>query len=230
MKKITAFVCSVLAWSAVPTAAQDCSGYYYAIPGTSVELSVFDRKGNPSGRSTYQVKDVKKTANSLDALVSSTVYDGKGKEVAAARDIRIQCQNGAYQMDMKNFVMPETMSAFKNTEVNFSGSMLEYPASLRVGATLGDAQLQMDPVSMPMMKTTLTLSNRKVIAQESVTTPAGTFDCYKITYDANVKSLIGINYQVTEWFKPGFGVVRTENYRNGKLMGSTVLSKFGKSS
>jgi hypothetical protein len=226
MKTPLTLLAALLFSAAAP--AQDCSGYFFAQAGTDVEMTSLDRKGSPAGRVTYHVKEARKSGNSLDAVLTTVAYDEKGKELAAARDLTLQCRNGTYLMDMKNFVMPETMSAFKNSEVKFSGSMVEYPAALAEGTALPDAEFLMEPSAMPMMKTTVTLSNRKVVGKESVSTPAGSFESYKITYDASVKSLVGFKYQVTEWFRPGFGLIKSETYRNGKLMGSTVLSKYGK--
>jgi len=38
-----------------------------------------------------------------------------------------------------------------------------------------------------------------------------------------------MNFKVTEWFAPGFGVVKSETYaRNGKLLGSTQLTSLKK--
>jgi hypothetical protein len=54
-----------------------------------------------------------------------------------------------------------------------------------------------------------------VQGKESITTPAGTWDCFKITYHSKVVIKIGIgipaNADVTEWYAPGFGVVKTES-------------------
>ena len=59
------------------------------------------------------------------------------------------------------------------------------------------------------------ITKRKVQGKESVTTPGGTWDCFKITYHSKVVVKIGIgipvNADVTEWYAPGFGVVKTES-------------------
>jgi len=58
------------------------------------------------------------------------------------------------------------------------------------------------------------IKNRKIEGKESITTPAGTWDCFKITYHSKVVVKIGIgipiNANVTEWYASGFGVVKTE--------------------
>lgn len=75
------------------------------------------------------------------------------------------------------------------------------------------------------------IKNRTVAGQEEMTTPAGTFSCYKITYDMdmNVK-VMGMgrttNLTGTEWIAEGVGMVRNEQYdKNGKLNSYSVLTK-----
>jgi hypothetical protein len=62
-------------------------------------------------------------------------------------------------------------------------------------------------------RVTIDMTNRKVAGNESVTTPADAWSCNKITYHSkmNFKLLIGFNMNsdVTEWYAPAFGVVRT---------------------
>jgi hypothetical protein len=67
------------------------------------------------------------------------------------------------------------------------------------------------------------MTKRKVTGKESLTTPAGTWDCFTITYHSKMIFKMGIgipmNSDVTEWYAPGFGVVKTES--NG---GSTLIT------
>ena len=74
------------------------------------------------------------------------------------------------------------------------------------------------------------ITNRKVEQQETLSLPAGSFDCYKITYATTIKvKMMGIGFpihmQVTEWFAPKLGrMVKSETYtKNGKLAGTTQL-------
>jgi hypothetical protein len=81
---------------------------------------------------------------------------------------------------------------------------------------------------------TFNQTNRKVNSTEKITTPAGSWDAHKITYDGYFRiKMIGIgvpmNLKVTEWFVPNFGIVKSETYdKNGKLMGSSMLTAIKK--
>ena len=73
--------------------------------------------------------------------------------------------------------------------------------------------------------------DRKVEGFESITTPAGTFECVKVTYKARTKMgtaiPINVNISGAEWFAKGTGIVRTESYdKKDKLTGYTILTEF----
>jgi hypothetical protein len=73
------------------------------------------------------------------------------------------------------------------------------------------------------------ISNRKVLGNETVTVPAGTFNCYKITYDVETKLMFKINTNVVEYINKGVGNVKTETYdKKGKMLSATVLSEVKK--
>jgi hypothetical protein len=39
---------------------------------------------------------------------------------------------------------------------------------------------------------------------------------------------IPMNMKTTEWFVPAFGIVKTETFKKGKLVGSSLLTKLKK--
>ena len=92
------------------------------------------------------------------------------------------------------------------------------------------------------MKTKVTVKDRKVTGRETITTPAGTFNCYKITanIDADVdfpgmdektkKMLQSMKssmpkQRVAMYFDPSVSIVRVEMFSNDKLQNrSDVVS------
>lgn len=207
--------------------AQDCRTFFLMNSGNEVETTFYDKKGEVSGRSLSKVSRVKQDGERLEAYFGTTVYSAKGKEQLSNSDVTVTCSKGTYTMDLRNLVPAESMASMKDMDVRVSGNFAEYPARLEPGMVLKDADMLAEPSTggMALLRMTVMLKNRKVEGKESVTTPVRTFDCYKITYDANLKMGIGVNYQVAEWFAPGFGVVKTETYRNGKIVGSTLITK-----
>ena len=74
------------------------------------------------------------------------------------------------------------------------------------------------------------ITDREVLGKESVTTPAGTFDCYIITQSTHIKSMAANQKRTTkQWIAEGVGVVKSEDYnKKGKLDGTSVLTSFSK--
>lgn len=80
----------------------------------------------------------------------------------------------------------------------------------------------------------ISIINREVVAKETVTTPAGKYECFKITYSYGVRgdgvNLMDQKIRATEWFAPGVGVVKTlfsaeATRTTPKMDMTTVLSK-----
>ena len=69
----------------------------------------------------------------------------------------------------------------------------------------------------------------KVDGKEEVTTPAGTFECLKVSF-VNRINAGGENQKinVTEWFAPGVGAVKVEQAIKGKPFMNQELVKLVK--
>ena len=72
----------------------------------------------------------------------------------------------------------------------------------------------------------MTITNRTVQGQESVTTPAGTWNCYKITCKTKITGKAAIFnipttiLDVTEWYAPGVGIIKSEINNNAMVVTS----------
>ncbi|MFT5891771.1 MAG: hypothetical protein ACI9Y7_001878 [Dokdonia sp.] len=79
------------------------------------------------------------------------------------------------------------------------------------------------------MNISVMMIDRKVQNKESITTPAGTFECYVITYTSKMKMGIGRTGSSKQWVAEGVGLVKQEDYnKKGKLTGSNMLTSFSK--
>lgn len=200
--------------------SQDCSNYYYFQNNKTIEMTITNNKGKESGKMIYKISDSKKNGSSVSATVNSEFIDNKGKTGMQATN-KVQCVNGVMQMDMK-FLIPAGQQQTQTGSAAASDVYLEYPANMNAGDQLKDGHLSMDSESQGGVKSSIEIdiTNRKVEGKESVTTPAGTWECYKITSSNKITSRIAgigipIKMEVTEWFAPGFGIVKTES-KTGK--------------
>jgi hypothetical protein len=216
MKKI--FTAALLAAS-LTSFSQNCDSYYYFQKNKTVEMTITNKKGKESGKNIYTIADVNKSGTTVSSTINSELFDSKGKSIATATN-NMKCISGVIMMDMKMFI-PSAQQEQMGTVVGGGEIYLEYPGNMKEGDALKDASFSMDFKSKAGMngRITIEMTNRRVEGKESVTTPAGTWNCFKITYHSkmNFKMLIGFNMNadVTEWYAPGFGVVKTESDSGG---------------
>jgi hypothetical protein len=211
---------------------QNCSdGFYPFKAGNSWELTNYNADNKPQGKSNSTINTVTKTTSGFKANISAKGEDAKGKETFNST-YDIECAGNVMKMDMKNFMGPEFMKENKDTKFEFSGDNLETPSNINIGDTLkrGTMTMIIKRNDVVMMTTKVEIYDRKVLAKEQITVPAGTYSCYKISYKTRTKSgfpgMPTTIIESTEWISRGVGVVKIENYNKGKLSGSSVLTKF----
>jgi hypothetical protein len=213
MKKIYILLLLIASYSAF---SQQCSNYYFLQSNKTIEMTISNKKGKEAGKLIYVISNVANKGNTTSAIVNSEFIDKNGKSVSKATN-SIQCDNGNLMMDMKMFIPSTQMEQMGDISAAGTASYLEYPSTFNQGDALKDASLSMDFKSASGLggHVSIDMTNRKVVGKESVTTPAGTWDSYKITYHSKMVFKMGIgipmNADVTEWYAPGFGVVKTES-------------------
>jgi hypothetical protein len=119
------------------------------------------------------------------------------------------------------------MDAYKDMEVKVETEDMHMPGSLKAGDVLDDGEMTMkiSNQGFTFMTIKVKVYNRKVEAIENVTTPAGTFECAKISYDIDTKVGIAAKFKGIEWTSKNVGVVKSESYNSkGKLQGYTLLT------
>lgn len=207
-----------------------CNEFFHIADNTHWEMETYNAKGKMNGRSIQKVKSYTATPGGFKATLHSVVQNEKGKETTSG-DLELTCTNGTVLLDMRNFVNPDQMKAFGDYELKIESSALEMPSKLSVGQQLKDGSITIVATNAPMpMKMVINITDRKVEGKESVTTPAGTFDCYKISSNMNLQNQMGFNmnfnFSSMEWLAPKAGTVKTETYdKNKKMIGYTLLTK-----
>jgi len=207
---------TVFVFTALFSNAQDCGKYYYFQTDKTITMGMYDRHGGDNGKVVYTVGDL--SGDSIQ--VKSEAFSSKGKSMGRSISI-VKCNNGMLMLDMKMILPPQQdQGPFKDNNVNATakGTFLEYPATMNIGDKLKDGSFSSTTNNGgPKSSFNFEIYDRKVAGKESVTTPAGTWDCYKIAYTSKVKIKSGpifipsFSADATEWYAPGFGVIQTEN-------------------
>jgi hypothetical protein len=207
---------------------QDCTLFFPADEGTVIESEHYDKKDKLTGSTMQEIISKEVSGNSSVWTIRSTIKDENGEGLMES-EMSFECRDGVFYYDMNNYLKGESMSALESMEFTIEGDNLEFPPDMKEGDILKDGQVRLTVDQMPVMNTTTTIMNRKVEAIEEVTTPAGTFECYKISYDIETKMMMTLRASGIEWIAKDVGVVRSESYnKKGKLTGYTVLSRLEK--
>lgn len=209
--------------------AQPCEGYFPMNKGSVMETTTYNEKGKPQTINTTTIQDIEKKGNDVKLSIHSDIVDDKGKSITTA-DYDAQCTNGSFFINMKSMISAEQLKSWKDMTVTMEADDIVYPLEFTPGQTLKDAHLKVSVSmnSMNMPGTTIDITNRKIEGQEKITTPAGTFDCIKISSTIKIKNIIGYETQSVEWLSKGNGVIRTETHKGDKIKGYSLLTKLSK--
>lgn len=210
--------------------AQDCEPYIPMDKGVEFEMQSFNAKDKLQSISKQKVISKSVIGGNLEATIQNDIYDKKDN-LQSSSVYKIICKDGVFMVDMQTMLDPEQTEAYINMGITVDGDFLEIPSNLSVGQKLnnGILNVKFGPAEAPIMKMSVRVTNRHVEAKEDITTPAGTFECYKISYDIETQMIFTIKITVKEWYSKGVGMVRTESYnKSGKLTDYTLLTSFKK--
>ena len=191
-----------------------------------MEYTSLNGKGKTQGTISYTVTNVVDEGSTSSATMVMKYMDEKGKE-AFNSEFTYTCSGNTVTIDYESLMSNQMLEQFEDMEMEISGTDIELPNDLEVGQVLPDANIAMKMSMSGMnMTSTVDMVNRKVEKQETITTPAGTFDCYVI-YSENESKMMMANQTFPSrlWLAEDVGMVKQESFnKNGKLMSSTVLT------
>jgi hypothetical protein len=208
--------------------AQDCEAFMPITTGKKVTTTNYNSKDKVESSNTLTVLENTTTEKGIKAKLASVSNDDKGKEIQKA-EFEVRCEAGIFYMDIGSMMDPSTMSAYKDMEVKISGTEMNFPAGMQAGLTLPDANMTMEVYSsgIKIMTMQVMITERKVIGQEDITTPAGIIKTWKTTYTSESKmGPVKKSFFYTTWYAPDLGAVRNEySDKKGKLQGYSQITE-----
>lgn len=211
---------------AISLEAQDCKMFFPAEKNTEITMKSYNAKDKLTGSTVNKILDKQVDGNNVRVIFSSQSFDEKGKDIGTGQ-LEVKCADGIFYIDMKNFLDDKMMEAYKDMTVEIeTNNAMQFPGNLDIGTALPDANIliRISNQGIPMFALSVKITNRKIEGKETITVPAGSYDCYKMSYDVETKTMMTIKTKAVDWFAENIGTVRTESYdKNGKLFGYTVL-------
>lgn len=203
------------------TAWAQCNPFYNLKEGSKWELTSYNAKDKVTGRQINELRALDETSNGWVATIYFKSFDKKD-ELVYEKEVELECEDGVIKMDMERFIPEESLQAFKDMNMTVEVDNLEWPSDLSVGKSLDDGAIT---ISGDFMNMKVDVVNRKVEGKEKITTPAGTFDTFKVSYDVKMKMMMSRESKAVDYIAEDVGIVRSESYNgNGKMIGYTLLT------
>lgn len=207
--------------------AQDCVYFFPANQGSSVETMSYDGKNKLTGINIQRVTSKEVNGDEVKITVETENFEAGGKSNGKS-SIEYFCRNGIFYIDMKKFIDPSMKEQYKDMEVNIEASDMALPPSMKAGDLLADSYVSMSVSTngIALFSFKIRIYNRKVEGTETITTTAGSFECFKISYEVETTTMFTIKTKGTDWIAKNTGVVKSESYdATGKLLGYSVITK-----
>lgn len=198
-----------------------CNPFYNLQEGSKWELTSYNAKDKVTGRQINELRSLDEKSNGWIATVYFQSFDKKD-ELVYEKEVELECEDGVIKMDMERFIPEESLQAFKDMNMTVEVDNLEWPSDLSVGKSLDDGAIT---ISGDFMNMKVDVTDRKVESKEKITTPAGTFDTFKVSYNVKMKMMMSRESKAVDYIAENVGIVRSESYNgNGKLIGYTLLT------
>jgi len=233
-KETTKDTSSTTTTTTAPVAeAGKCAGYYIFQEGVVIENASFDENGKETSRQVSKVLSVSSSGNKISSEVRMNTTGADSSDAFT----------GKYSCDGENLYV-DISSLFAKMEAKgatIEGGAIVFPINIADGQTLPEAQYTFTMnAEGQQMKTTVHIRDRKVTGNETVTTAAGTFNCYKIAanidadidipgMDEDTKKMMqsmkskGPKQKMVMYFDPAVSIVRVEMYSNDKLQNRSEI-------
>lgn len=215
--------------AALPASAQDdCVFYFPTDENVEFEHTSYNKRGKVQGYSVHRVTAYDASGGVTTITAENEQYDKKDNLMASGT-YEVLCEDNQFKFKIGDITTAAMGSeGMQDMEMEMEADYISIPANPEVGEELDEGTMTMNVSgsAMPGMSMTATLKNRQVVGKETITVPAGTFDCVKVSYDTEIKTIMTIQTQTTEWHAEGVGVVRAEYYnKKGKMNGYMELTR-----
>ena len=228
MKNMKLFFIFIIAFSLTGAIQAQFCNFFAISKGTILGYDNLNKRGKVTSKSRTSCYDVSKdSAGVITYSLKTEIRDAKDVQLSS-REYKMDCNAGKFTIDTESYADPNAIEGFQELAIDVNNQGVAYPEDLSVGMPLPDAIITMRASAKGKSKNTFVIivTDRKVASYVPVTVPFGTFDCYKITYDLEMKSSTSNYFEVIEYLSQGVGKVKTEtfNYR-GKLTSSSILTE-----
>lgn len=192
--------------------SQDCIPYFPADQGHVLQYNNYNAKGKLISRTRKTVLKSTVTVNGLVITIKTMETTPEGINLFDNQS-QVKCVSGRYFIGMKNYLNAEMKELNADYTVRYQNEFIELPMELEIGEQLPDGKIvAMANTEKGEVQHSLEVKYRQVEGIQQITTAAGTFNCYKITYVVFTNTEKQSEVLCSEWVALGVGIVKFEMY------------------
>ncbi len=219
----------------------DCSGLSWFKKGAVLEYEAFDGKGKLEGSNKMEVIEVSTKGSATIAKVNASVTTPSLGNLDYATNYI--CDGGMIYMDIADMMKammennPElknkNIKTIKDVKIDFDNGFASFPKKMHPGMKLDDLSFSFKTeAGGGEMAFQTVVTNRQVVARETIITSAGKFDCLKIRSVSNTAmNVMGFKQTLPPtveylWITPSIGMIKQETHSKGALTNSMRLKAY----
>ena len=226
MKNMKLFFVFIIAFGLTSAVKAQSCNFFPMSKGKVLGYQNLNARGKVTSKSRTSCYDMSTDSNGVITYKLKTEISNAKDVQLASREYKMKCDQGKMSVDTESYADPNAIKGFQEMTIGVNNNDVAYPEELSVGLALPDAIITMQASAEGKSKNTyvIIITERTIVSNESITVPVGTFDCFKITYDLELKTTTSNTFKVIEYLAEGVGKIKTETYNHkGKLTSSSVL-------
>lgn len=190
-------------------------GYFNSTVGSTLKWVIHDGSGDLFGYCHETLVSLKGDMKDADIKYSYMFYDKDNESVIGSKPFEFEAtiENGKTRAYVNNVT-----KALKSGDYMPVGDISSIPAGIKVGDNLADTEIQVKVLTVFTARNIY--NNRRVTARETVSVPAGSFDCFLVEDD---EFFSGAGpFHVKTWVTKGKGIVKQIIYKKDGSVNQTL--------
>ena len=194
-------------------------------PDKAGSILRYQRSDSGNGKTVWvhemQVLEDKTTKDGREMICRSHFSKPGGKQAMDVDYKTIIDKEGNVTSDLAASLVSAIRNFLPKMEIKAEFSPTTLPSVLIPGGKLPDASSE---IAIKGKIFSVDVTERKVLREEALTTPAGTFDCVVVTEHKTEKFTLYNRDTISyTWYAKGVGMVRHDTWKNGRCETSEVL-------
>ena len=190
------------------------NGFYNNKPGTTLKWVIHDSSGALFGYCHETLESMKGDSENARIQYSYMFYDSDMKSVVGNKpfEFAVTIEDGTTRAYVNNVA-----KAIQSGDYMPVGDLSSIPDDIKVGDNIRDTEIKVKVLTIVTI--TNNYNNRRVTAKETITVPAGTYDCFLVEDDEFFTN--SGPFHCKTWVAKGIGIVKQMIYKKDGSLNQT---------